>query len=200
MKELTSEEIAEKKKTWKGKLELYKLGKKKFKEDPPLYRIHMMQGLMVKLTIWMIIFACVYAISIGFWVFALIMLPVGVIGNYYSMKNHFIQYKAAKKNYEIAGILKPIEEDISPLRKKWRIIEHQIGFIGVDIVYALFTLTLVIVYYAETSLWSKLGVMVAILPLLFILYFNFIYKVCNHYYQHGKNKQTQGSGTSTKEL
>src|SRR6056297_2119261 len=119
MEEPSTEQITDMKKTWKGRYKLWQLGKEKFKRDPPLYRIHMMQGLMVKLTMYMIVFAAIYAVSIGFWIFALIILPVGTIGNYYSMKNHFVKYKQMVKQYEMAGMLSPIEDDVSNLRRRW---------------------------------------------------------------------------------
>lgn len=155
---------------------------KKFKEDPPQYRIHMMQGLAVKLTIYMILFACIYAVSVGFWIFALILLPVGTIGNYYSMKSHFIRYKASVKTYELAKLLKPIEEDISYHRRKWRIIEKQIGFFGIDIIFFLFTAVLCYAYFADISLYWQFGIVVLSIIPLYMIYFVLIYKFCEYYY------------------
>lgn len=179
---LTKKQIAEKKKTLKGKWELWRKGVEKFKQDPPIYRISLMQGLMVKLTIYMIIFAAIYAVSIGFWIFALIILPVGTIGNYYSMKSHMIKYKNSAKQYEMAGILVPIEQDISNLRKKWRIIEKQIGFIGVDFIFCLFLAVLTIAYFGTFSLWEKIGLVLLSLIPMYIVYFGIIYSICKRWY------------------
>ncbi len=174
----TEKQIIEKKKTWKGKWELWQDGMKKFKEEPPIYRIHMMQGLMVKLTIYMIIFACIYAVSVGLWIFAMIILPVGTIGNYYSMKSHFIKYKDSVKQYELAGILKPIKDDVSNLRRKWRTIEKKMGFLGVDIIFTLLLGVLSFAYFGSFSVWQKIGlVLVSMIPLYFI-YFGIFYGLC----------------------
>lgn len=185
--EISEEEVKELKKTWKGKLKLYRLGVKKFKQDPPIYRVHMMQGLAVKLTIYMIIFACIYAVSIGLWVFSLIILPVGTIGNYYAMKSHFMKYKDALRSYEWGGMISPIEEDISPTRKRWRIIEKQIGFFGLDIVFALFTAALTYSFFSGFDLWGKIWIVFGSIPVLGIVYFVLIYKICKVYYEKGKN-------------
>jgi hypothetical protein len=186
MEELKEQEVKEMKKTLKGKFKLWRKGVEKFKEDPPIYRVHMMQGLAVKLTMYMIIFAAIYAVSIGFWIFALIIIPVGTVGNYYSMKAHFMKYKDAVKQYEYAGILKPIEEDISPLRRRWRIIEKQIGFLGVDFIFLLFTGVMTYAYFSDFDLWYKLGISFAGVIVLVISYFTLIYKVCLRYYEHGR--------------
>lgn len=178
----TEEEVKELKKTWKGKFKLWKDGCDKFKQDPPIYRIHMMQGLMVKLTIYMIIFASIYAISIGLWIFALILLPVGTVGNYYSMKNHLIKYKAAKNNYEMAGILKPIEQDISKIRRKWRIIESQIGFFGLDIIFLLLIGVMSYAYFGQFSIYQRIGIVLFSLIPLHLIYFEVIYRICKRGY------------------
>ena len=182
MKDLKTKEIDKLKGSLKGKYRLWRLGVQKFKEDPPIYRIHLMQGLSVKLTIYMIIFASLYAISIGMWVFSLIILPVGVIGNYYSMKSHLIKYRSTKKQYEIAGLIPSIEKDISPLRKKWRIIESQIGFFGLDITFTLLVLLMLYSYYAPYSLYTRLGIVFFSIIFLFLFYFTIIFKLCNYYY------------------
>lgn len=174
----TTEEIIEKKKTLKGKYWLWKAGIEKFKSDPPIYRIHMMQGLMTKLTIYMIVFAAIYAISIGFWVFALIILPVGTIGNFYGAKGHMIKYKETVNQYEIAGILKPINEDISKLRRKWRIVEKKMGFLGVDIIFTLFLVVLTVAYFGSFSLWQKFLIVGLSFGPFYILYFVFMYGLC----------------------
>lgn len=175
---LTEKEIIELKKTWKGKWELWRAGVQKFKEEPPIYRIHMMQGLMVKLTIYMIIFASIYAVSIGFWIFALIILPVGTIGNYYAMKSHLIKYKDSAKQYLLAGILPPIEKDISNLRRKWRTVENKMGFLGVDIIFTLFLVVLSVAYFGSFSLFQKIGIVcVSTIPFYFI-YFGIFYELC----------------------
>ena len=174
----TDEEVAEKKKTLKGKWELWRAGMKKFKEEPPIYRIHMMQGLMVKLTIYMIIFACIYAVSVGFWVFALIILPVGTVGNYYAMQSHMIKYKQTVKQYEMAGILKPIKDDISNLRRKWRTVESKMGFFGVDIIFTLFLGVLSLAYFGTFSIWEKIGIVFASTIPFYIIYFGIFYAFC----------------------
>lgn len=174
----TEKEVIEKKKTLKGKWQLWQAGMKKFKQDPPIYRIHMMQGLMVKLTIYMIIFACIYAVSIGFWIFAFILLPVGTIGNYYAMKSHFIKYKETVKQYEIAGILKPIKDDVSNLRRKWRTVEKKMGFFGVDIIFTLFLVALSIAYFGSFSLWEKIGIVFASFVPFYFIYFGMFYAFC----------------------
>ncbi len=187
-KDYTEKQLEEKKKTLKGKYELWRAGVEKFKQDPPIYRIHMMQGMMAKLTIYMIIFASIFAVSIGFWVFALIILPVGTIGNYYSMKGHFIKYKNSAKQYEMAGILVPIEKDVSELRKKWRIIEKRIGFIGMDFIFLIFLGALALAYFGAFSLGEKIGlVLMSLIPMYFI-YFNIIYALCNEEYEKEKQK------------
>ncbi len=174
----TNKEIIEKKKTFKGKWELWREGCKKYKQDPPIYRMHMMQGLMVKLTIYMIIFASIYAISIGFWVFALIILPVGTVGNYYQMKNHMIKYKQSVKQYELAGILPPIKDDISELRRRWRTVEHKMGFIGVDIIFTLFLGVLTLAYFGSFNVWQKIGIVLFSFIPFCILYFKIFYEFC----------------------
>jgi hypothetical protein len=178
MKQYTKKQIEEKKETWKGKWELYKAGVEKFKQDPPIYRVHLMQGLMTKLTIYMIIFACIYAISVGFWIFALILFPVGVIGNYYTMKSHFIKYKPSVKQYEQAGILPSIEDDQSNLRTKWRIIEKQIGFFGVDIIFILFLGVLTFAYFGDFSFYKKILIVAESFIPLYFIYFGIIYELC----------------------
>lgn len=175
---LTEKEVIEMKKTWKGKWKLWRAGVKKFKEEPPIYRIHMMQGLMVKLTIYMIIFAAIFAVSVGFWVFALIILPVGTIGNYYAMKAHFIKYKDSVAQYKLAGILPPIKDDVSNLRRKWRTVESKMGFFGVDIIFTLFLGVLSFAYFGSFTLWEKIGiVLVSMIPFYFI-YFGIFYGLC----------------------
>lgn len=178
MKEPTQKEIIELKKTFKGKWELWQAGMKKFKQDPPIYRIHMMQFIMTKLTIYMIIFASIYAVSIGFWVFALIILPVGTVGNYYAAKSHLIKYKDSVKQYELAGILKPIKDDISELRRRWRTVEKKMGFLGVDIIFILFLGVLTLAYFGSFNLWQKIGIVLfSIIPFC-ILYFKIFYEFC----------------------
>jgi len=175
---LTENQISEMKKTYKGKWKLWKLGVKKFREDPPIYRIHLMQGLMTKLTIYMIIFASIYAISIGLWVFALIIIPVGIIGNYYSMKSHFIKYKNSVKQYQLAGILKPINKDPSNLRRRWRTIENKIGFFGVDIIFTLFLGVMCLAYFGDLNYFEKFAfVFIMIIP-FYIIYFKAFYDFC----------------------
>jgi len=176
--DFTEKQIVEKKKTLKGKWELWQAGMKKFKQDPPIYRIHMMQGLMVKMTIYMIIFASIYAVSIGFWIFALIILPVGTIGNHYAMKSHFIKYKDSVKQYELAGILKPIKDDVSNLRRKWRTVEGKMGFLGVDIIFMLFLVVLSIAYFGSFSLWQKIGIVFASVVPFYFIYFGIFYTLC----------------------
>lgn len=183
MEEPTQDQIKDMKKTFKGKYKLWKLGVDKFKQDPPIYRIHLMQGLAVKLTIYMIIFASIYAVSVGFWVFALIILPVGTLGNYYAMKSHMIKYREVVKNYELAGLLKPIEEDISKLRKKWRTIEKQIGFLGLDIMFFLLIIIMSFAWFSNISLLGKLGYVSGGIVLLTISYFTIIYKLCYRKYK-----------------
>ena len=185
-KEPTLKEIKELKKTWRGKWQLYKKGLRKFREDPPLYRIPLFQGLSTMLTIYMIIFASIYAVSIGFWVFALIILPVGVLGNWYSMRSYFMNYRDLVKQFEMAGILKPIEEDISNLRKRFRIIEKQVGFFFVHVIFAMFTIVLSIAYFGRYTLGWKIGIVFASLPVLLWIYFVIFYKICNYYYQDNK--------------
>lgn len=180
------EEIREMKKTTKGKYALWKAGCKKFKEDPPIYRIHMMQGLMTKITIYCIIFATIYATSIGLWIFGLILLPVGTIGNYYSYKGKMMQYKSIVKQYKISGVLPPIEKDISNLRRKWRIIEEQIGFFGIDIICIIYLAFGIFVYFYDYTLIERISLMaLGLIPIVYI-YFGIIYRICNMFYRRGK--------------
>lgn len=185
----TEKEIQELKKTFKGKWKLWRMGVEKFKGDPPIYRIHLMQGLSVMLTIYMIIFAAVYAVSIGLWIFALIIIPVGTIGNYYGMKNHFMKYKSVVKQYELAGIIKPIEEDISNLRRRFRIIEKQIGFLGIHLIFLLFIGVMTFAYFSTFSLWEKLAIVFSSLPILLALYFGVIYRICRRSYDRKNNSR-----------
>lgn len=178
MIEPTKEEIIEMKKTWKGKWKLYKMGLNKFKSDPPIYRVHLLQGLMTKLTIYMIIFAAVYAVSVGFWVFALIIIPVGTVGNYYAAKAHFMKYKDSVRQYELAGILVPIKDDVSNIRRRWRTIEKKMGFFGVDIIFTLFLVVLSIAYFGNFSLYQKFGIVFASFVPMFLIYFEMFYGLC----------------------
>lgn len=186
MTQLTRKQITEHKKTLKGKYHLWRLGIEKYKSDPPIYRIHLMQYLSTRLTMYLIIFACIYSISINLWIFALIISPIGIIGNFYQSKSHLIKYKSTLLQYEIAGLIPSIKKDISNLRKKWRIIESQIGFFGLDLVFFLFMVIITLVYYSNFSLYNKLLlILVSIIPLYFI-YFHFIYHVCLRWY-NGNN-------------
>jgi len=185
MKSPSKKEIKEMKKTWKGKWKLWRMGVDKFKQDPPPYRVHLMQGLSTILTMYMILFAAVYSVSIGLWIFALIIVPIGIIGNWYSAKSHLMKYKGVVKQFEMAQLIPPIEKDISNMRRRHRIIERSIGFLGVHVAFTLFTGVLLYVYFAGFSLWGKLGVVFTSIPIITYAYFGIIYKLCLRGYNHG---------------
>jgi uncharacterized membrane protein len=185
MEDYNNEEVDELKKTFKGKMKLFKAGVDKNK-TPPMYRITLMKALMTRLTIYMVLFACVFVIKNGFWVFSLVLFPVGVIANYYTSKQQLIEYNNIKKQYEIAGLIKPIEEDISNIRRKTRIVEKIMGIWAFDIA-CLFPLGMLItVYLSNTNILESFGWLGLSLIASYVIYYNIIYPICLNKYKRIK--------------
>jgi uncharacterized membrane protein len=176
-KDYSNKEVNELKKTFRGKMKLFEAGIYKNK-TPPMYRITLMKALMTRLTIYMVLFACVFVIMNGFWVFALVLFPVGVIANYYTSKQQLIEYNNIKKQYEIAGLIKPIEEDISNIRRKTRIVEKIMGIWAFDIACLSPLIMLIVLYLTNTSILESLGWLGLSLIASYVIYYKVIYGFC----------------------
>lgn len=185
-KDYSNKEVNELKKSFKGKMELFKAGVNKNK-TPPMYRITFMKALMTRLTIYIVLFACVFAIKNGFWIFSLILFPVGVVGNYYTSKQQYLEYSNIKKQYELAGLIKPIEQDISNIRRKTRIVEKIMGIWGFDIAFSFPIIILIISYLSNTSLLESLGWLGLGLIGSYVIYYIIIYSFCNSKYKEINN-------------
>lgn len=181
----TDEEVAELKKTFKGKIQLFKQGVKENK-IPPMYRISLMNTLLARVTMYLILFVCVYLITIKLWYVSLILFPMGVIGNYYNSKKQYLEYSNIKKQYEYAKLIQPIELDISKTRRKYRIIESVLGLKGVDITLALFTLLLISLVLFKVKVLTSFIIILSSLPILIFIFYKIIYKLCYIKYNNGK--------------